>query len=929
MIEIKNLTKRYGNQKILDSINLTFPNSGIIVIKGQSGCGKTTLLNCIAGLIDFEGSIRIDNYNFKGKTDKENSYFRLANFGFVFQDFRLFDNETVKENILFPLETLNCLEKERKNIKVLELLKLVEMEGRERQFVSTLSGGEKQRICVARSLINDPKIIVADEPTGALDEKNSKQIMDILSKISEKTLVILVTHDDSLANEYGDMVVELLDGKVKRIQTLKHDNRTLDIPLVNNGAKSKRPSVPIGFIFKHSFHALFKRKIRTIICTTTTSIGLIGVGLSLSISSFVSKNVKEAYSSLIKEDQIVISARNLDQTKLGEYAGSFLEANSLKEKYPEYIKDVGVNYVTDFENTFCDANELVLYNQSIKTPISGITARSINEFEWIDCCEKEFYPETIAEMGNDEIVLGLPITAINDLCYALRIERTISSLSNYLLNYDCYVVFNFEHAEWEYSDQQVLLLKGFVLDNEPKIYHSNHKWNEYMFEQSMGFPTTDVFSEETFYPWTMKKCPYFYCKDNIDSFLTFSNTNKDFDNYVLEIANKKHFPLLYKNMDVKDRRRVLLFTNNISSIPLSYVPYFENHDSNITYPLIGNSKGFVVYGSSLMMGFSDNTYLAYDITKIEDAIDIETNMSLTEDQHIEYPEGILQGHFAKSVLNGLSFSVCPSTLLRGEMPKTLDEIVISKSVSNLFNGDVLNKKIYLSFPYETIQNSEGKILKEYKTVPLFVVGIVDSDDNLIYHNYTWPVSFFQSRIGLSMFDLKTQSISFSVKDSSKLNESILKLSKAFPQYDIINPLQDINDSVDELSNYVAIVSLMFSLFASITSILLLSICSYLHVFETRKEIGLARCIGINKKEANKFVYGHSTTLAGISFLLSSAELTIVSIVVSLEMTGKISLALSALPYLAMFGLALIISLTSAWFITKVINKNNPIDIAKY
>lgn len=929
MIEIKNVSKKYGNEKVLDSINLTLPNTGIVAIRGQSGCGKTTLLNCIAGLIDFEGTIKINNYNFEGKSDKENSEFRLSNFGFVFQDFRLFNNETVRENILFPLETLNCVEKEKKNIKCNELLNLVNLYGKEKQFVSTLSGGEKQRVCIARSLVNNPKIILADEPTGALDEANSLQIMDILSKISSSSLVIFVTHDDNLANLYGDIIVDISDGKITKITDNKHEINYLDVPLINNGYKNKKPTIPFWFILKHSIHALMKKKVRTFVCLLTTSIGLIGIGLALSISSFISSNVKEAYSSLIKKDQIVISARNSDRTKLGEYAGSILEATSLKDKHPNYIKDVGINYVADFENIFSDSNELDLYNMSIKTPIKGITARSINEYEWIDDNNLVYYPTKPEELDNDEIYLGLSINNVLDLCYALRIERSVNSFSNYLAENDCYVVFNFAHLDWGYEDEQILLLKGFVLDNEPKIFHTNHKWNEYMFETCMKFPTTDVFSEDTFYPWTMKKCPYLYCNDNIDDFLTFANVNKDFESYVLEIATKRHYPLLYKTTDVKDKRRVMFYNNSINSIPLSYIEHFEYHDDNIIDPLIGGSKGLVIYGSSLMMGFSENAYLSFDLDKIDDAIDIETNISLVNDQEIEFPEGIFQGYFAKSVLKGLSFSTLPNTLLEGNAPKNLDEIVISKAVSSTYKGKAVGETIYFSFPNATIQNSEGKLINEYQTVPLKVVGIVDSDENLIYHNSMWPVSFFQSRIGLSMFDLKTQSISFSVKDSARIEESLFKLNKAFPQFDIINPLQDVNESVDELSNYVSIVSLIFSLFASITSILLLNICSYLHVFETRNEISLARCIGVNKTEANKFAYGHSITLSFLSFIFSSVELTVLSFVISIEMTGKVAFSISIWPYLAMFSLALIISVTSAWFISLSMRRNNAIDIAKY
>ena len=162
-----------------------------------------------------------------------------------------------------------------------------------------------------------------------------------------------------------------------------------------------------------------------------------------------------------------------------------------------------------------------------------------------------------------------------------------------------------------------------------------------------------------------------------------------------------------------------------------------------------------------------------------------------------------------------------------------------------------------------------------------------------------------------------------------MDDTIANLKKGFPNYSIINPLKDIDSSVEELCNYVSVISFMFSLFASVTSILLLSICSYLHVYETRNEIGLARCIGANKFQASKFIYSHALTLSGISFGLSSIELVVISIVISLEMNGSFMLNISIIPFLAMLGLALVISLIASLFITISFRKHNPIEATKY
>ena len=196
-------------------------------------------------------------------------------------------------------------------------------------------------------------------------------------------------------------------------------------------------------------------------------------------------------------------------------------------KNKEYVIDVGVNYVVDFESVFCDCNELDIADTAYKTPIRGITARHINEFEWLDASNGEFYPYKPSFLEDDEIFLGLPITSVNDICYLLRLERSISSLSNYLAINNCYLVFNFAHNEWGYEDQQIVNLKGFTLENDLKIYHTNHLWNQYMFEERMRFPTDEGVDEEDYFPWTFKKYYYLYCKENIDTFLTYINKSQE------------------------------------------------------------------------------------------------------------------------------------------------------------------------------------------------------------------------------------------------------------------------------------------------------------------------------------------------------------------------------------------------------------------
>ena len=297
MIKITNLFKNFNTRSVLKGINHVFPYRGLCIIYGASGSGKTTLLNCIAGLISFNGSIEFNNQRLELLNDNELSQLRLKKYGFIFQDFKLFENETVLANLLFPLETLYHLSKEKKNRKCQDLLSLVGLEVKEKQIVNKLSGGEKQRIAIARALINDPEVILADEPTGSLDEKNSIEIMNILKTISKRALVIMVSHDADLTKKYADQIIEMDDGEIIRVENQTNEEEsTHHLPVVQNGLTNKRSKIPDDFLLTHTYHNMKQKKARTIICYSMTSLGLIGVGLAFALSSTIASNIKEAYA---------------------------------------------------------------------------------------------------------------------------------------------------------------------------------------------------------------------------------------------------------------------------------------------------------------------------------------------------------------------------------------------------------------------------------------------------------------------------------------------------------------------------------------------------------------------------------------------------------------------------------------------------------
>ena len=216
-----NIRKTYPKLKL--EFDLTVNEGELVSIIGPSGCGKTTLLNIIGTLLDFEGEVIFDGRRYSLMNEEEKDNFRNQKIGFVFQDYKLFEFETAKENIALAIDISNGDKKVKKEKRIKDLLKLVNISNKENELVSSLSGGEQQRVSIARALANSPKIILADEPTGNLDEQNTKDVMQVLQKISAFALVIMVSHDETITNEYADQIIKMNDGKI--VATIDKTNK--------------------------------------------------------------------------------------------------------------------------------------------------------------------------------------------------------------------------------------------------------------------------------------------------------------------------------------------------------------------------------------------------------------------------------------------------------------------------------------------------------------------------------------------------------------------------------------------------------------------------------------------------------------------------------------------------------------------------------
>ena len=311
MLELKSIKKSYvvgeNRQLVLKGIDIKFRKNEFTSILGSSGSGKTTLLNIIGGLDKYDsGDLVIEGVSTKQYGDRDWDAYRNYRVGFIFQSYNLIMHQSVLSNVEMALTLSGVSKKERKE-KAVKALERVGLKDHINKKPNQLSGGQMQRVAIARAIVNDPEIILADEPTGALDSKTSVQIMDLLKEIAEDKLVIMVTHNPELAKEYSTRIIELKDGLI-----INDTNPVVDEKEENRERTINKTSMSLLTSLSLSFNNLMTKKGRTFLTAFAGSIGIIGIGLILSLSNGVNNYAKGLERDSLTDYPITIERTSYD-----------------------------------------------------------------------------------------------------------------------------------------------------------------------------------------------------------------------------------------------------------------------------------------------------------------------------------------------------------------------------------------------------------------------------------------------------------------------------------------------------------------------------------------------------------------------------------------------------------------------------------------
>ncbi len=375
MLKLENITKDYkvGDSVVhaLKGISIEFRKSEFVSILGQSGCGKTTLLNIIGGLDRYTSGILIINgKSTKDFKDKDWDAYRNYSVGFVFQNYNLISHQTILSNVELAL-TLSGVGKKERQKRAIEALKKVGLEEQIHKKPNQLSGGQMQRVAIARAIVNNPNIILADEPTGALDTKTSKQVMDILKEIAKDKLVIMVTHNPSLAEEYSTRIIKILDGVI----TDDSNPYKTESQEKNIDKEKRRTSIKFLTALNLSLNNLMTKKGRTILTAFAGSIGIIGIALILSLSTGIQNYINKVEEDTLSSYPISIEEASIDTS-------SMLETMMQEKDTQENIDDGKIhsqNIMTEMLSTISNKvenNNLTEFKKYLEEESNGIVSNS-------------------------------------------------------------------------------------------------------------------------------------------------------------------------------------------------------------------------------------------------------------------------------------------------------------------------------------------------------------------------------------------------------------------------------------------------------------------------------------------------------------------------------------------------------------------------
>ena len=822
MLELNDIKKDYvsGSTTVsaLKGINLRFRDCEFVSILGQSGCGKTTMLNIIGGLDKYtSGDLKINGVSTKNYKDRDWDFYRNNSIGFVFQSYNLIPHQTVLSNVELAL-TLSGVSKAERKRRAIEALEKVGLGEQIHKKPNQMSGGQMQRVAIARALVNNPDILLADEPTGALDTETSIQIMELLKEISKDRLIIMVTHNPELAKDYSTRIVRLLDGVITddsdpyTLEDMEADIRAKEAAKVKTSEKKikksgKKQKTSMSFFtaLSLSFNNLMTKKTRTILTAFAGSIGIIGIAMILSISNGIQLYIDRVQRDTLSSYPITLQAESIDISSMV----TSMTGNSDSEEHEDKSKIYSNDIMGDMINTMVKevkSNNLSEFKKYIENGGSGIKSY-VSDIQY-----SYDVPLNIYMKDTSNGVEQLNPSTMFDSIYGEGATSTSSAMSSGMGMgmFSNSSVWNQLLGNQQVLDEQYDVLAGHWPENYNEVVLVTDKNNEVDDYTLYSLGLKDPEEVRTLFKKMMVG----------ESYETEKDISYTFDE-ILDTEFKLVMPTdMYKYNDVtgtwddysKDDKYMTNVVNNGTDIKVCGI-IRPNDDAVSTS--ISSGIGYTAKLTEYIIEEVKNSEIA-KAQLADTSVDVFTGVPFDNDRNTEITMDDVNAYMATLSPEG-------SAQMQAMTSGMSDDQILQ-----LFSASLKARTTDA-----TLDSNKSKL------------GITDLDTPS------------QIDIYATDFDSK-EKVQNIIKDYNRLQQDDGKEENVINYTDYVGIMMS---SVSTIINAISYVLIAFVAISLIVSSIMIGIITYISVLERTKEIGVLRSIGASKKDVSR-IFNAETLIEG-------------------------------------------------------------------
>ena len=822
MLELNDIKKDYvsGSTTVsaLKGINLRFRDCEFVSILGQSGCGKTTMLNIIGGLDKYtSGDLKINGVSTKNYKDRDWDFYRNNSIGFVFQSYNLIPHQTVLSNVELAL-TLSGVSKAERKKRAIEALEKVGLGEQIHKKPNQMSGGQMQRVAIARALVNNPDILLADEPTGALDTETSIQIMELLKEISKDRLIIMVTHNPELAKDYSTRIVRLLDGVITDdsdpylLEDMEADIRAKEAAKVKisekkikKSGKKQKTSMSFFTALSLSFNNLMTKKTRTILTAFAGSIGIIGIAMILSISNGIQLYIDRVQRDTLSSYPITLQAEAIDISSMV----SSMTGNSDSEEHEDKSKIYSNDIMGDMINTM----------------VKEVKSNNLSEFK------------KYIENGSSDIK-----SYVSDIQYSYDVPLNIymKDTSNGVEQLNPGTMFDSIYGEGATSASSSMS-SGMGMG----MFSNSSVWNQLLGNQQVLDEQYDVLAGH----WP----------ENFNEVVLVADKNNEVDDYTLYslgLKDPEEVRTLFKKMMVGES-------------------YETKKDISYTFDEILDTEFKLVMPTD-MYKYNDVTGTWDDYSKddkyMTNVVNNGTDIKVC---------GIIRPNddaVSTSLSSGIGYTsklteyiieeVKNSEIAKAQLADTSVDVFTGVPFDNDRNTEItmddVNAYMATLSPEESAQMqamtsgmSDDQILQLFSASLKARTTDATLDSNKSKLGITDLDTPSQIDIYATDFDSK-EKVQNIIKDYNKLQQDDGKEENVINYTDYVGIMMS---SVSTIINAISYVLIAFVAISLIVSSIMIGIITYISVLERTKEIGVLRSIGASKKDVSR-IFNAETLIEG-------------------------------------------------------------------